>query len=1041
MSMIRKSISTLIVSLVSLALAGSLSAQDQTGRIAGRVLDAMSQQAIANVNIVVEGQALGAMSGNDGTYAVRDVPAGTYQLTATSIGYGPLTQEVTVTAGETATVDFSLQVQAVVMEDIVATGYGTQQRAEITGSVATIDGPKADVGVITNVNQMIDGRVSGVRVVPTTGEPGAGAQIRIRGSNSLGASSAPLYVIDGVPISNVQTEADGIGIGGTASLARSPLNMISPSDIETITILKDAAAASVYGSRGANGVVLITTKKGAPQRITMEYDGYISSASRANSLDVLNGDEYRAFIQQQVNAGVIDASRLNSLGTANTNWEDEVTRSALITNQNLSFSGGIEAARFRASLNYMGQEGVIQNSGLERIQGRLNGTFSAFDDYLRMDLYLTSSHTENDYVSFQNTGGFEGSVLQNMVVFNPTQPVTITDPETGEVSFYELGTGVQSVRNPVAIAEQVQDEASTSRTLGSLNLELDLVGDLTLGLVGGVDRSASNRRTYLPAESPVGAEFQGRALQQERDKTDLTFIGRLEWDGSFGENHRLNAVAGFENQELDLKTFSAEARGFITDAFSFSNLAGGGTRPIVNSNEEDIRLLGTLARVNYTYKDRYIVTGMFRYDGASNFAENNKWGAFPSVSAAWRISEEPFMAGGAFSEFRLRGGWGIVGNPAIPAYSSLITLAPDTEGVFGEESAVGIGATQNPNPDLKWERTESWGVGLDFGFVDNRLFFILDGYVKNTRDLLQTVDVPQPAAQSTRLENIGSIRNAGFEFSADAIMVDNASVTWSAGLRFDMNRNEVQSLGDQSFIRNGGVSGQGQSGQTSQRLIPGQPIGTFWGPEYLGVDDQGRQQFNQYQVTRDEDGNEIGRELIGTTTQPSGDDFVVIGDANPNFGLGFNTTVNWGGLDAYMLLSSQVGQDVFNNTALVYSTKSNALQDKNFLASAIDDPISIFEPAIFSDRWLENGSFLRLQNITLGYTFRVGTGTLRAYVSGDNLFVITGYSGYDPEVYTASNASRDSDSGGVGLGRSTPGMDYLTYPKARTFLFGINFNI
>jgi iron complex outermembrane receptor protein len=880
---------------------------------------------------------------------------------------------------------------------------------------------------------MIEGRVSGVRVVPSTGEPGAGQQIRIRGSNSLGASSAPLYVIDGVAISNVASEADGIGVGGTASLPRSPLNMVNPSDIETITILKDAAATSIYGSRGANGVILITTKKGAPQAITMEYDGYVASASPRSYLDLLDGNEYRSFIQDQIAAGNFDPSRLASLGSENTDWEREVTRSSLITNHNLAFSGGVGAANFRASLNYMGQDGIVKGSGLERIQGRLNGTFNAFDNILRMDLRLTSSHTENEYVMFQNTGGFEGTVLQNMVVFNPTQPITVTDPETGEVKFYELGTGVQSVRNPVAITEQVQDEASTSRTLGSLDINLDLLSSLTLRVLGGVDRSASNRRTYLPAASPVGAEWQGRALQQERDKTDVTFIGSLSWSESFGADHNVNVVGAFETQEFNLKTFSAEGRGFLTDAFSFSNLSAGNTRPIVESRDEDIRALSGIARANYTYKDRYTVQGVFRYDGASNFAENNKWGAFPAISASWRISEEPFMTGDAFSELRLRGGWGVNGNPAIPAYSSLITLEPETEGVFGESSFTGVGASQNPNPDLKWERTESFNIGLDFGFLNNRISAVFDFYNKNTRDLLLVVDVPQPAPVPTRLENVGSVRNRGFEFTTDAIIVDNASVTWSAGLRFDRNRNEVTDLGEQSFIRNGGVSGQGQSGQTSQRLIPGEPIGTFWGPEYVGVDDQGRQLFNDY----DETGN-----LLGTTTQPGGDDFVVIGNANPDFGLGFNTSVSWGNLDAYFLLAGQFGQDVFNNTALVYSTKSNALQDKNFLKEAIDDPIGIFEPAIFSDRWIESGSFLRLQNISIGYAFQFSGSTLRAYVSGDNLFVITGYSGYDPEVYTGSDAARDPASGaGVGLGRSTPGIDYLTYPKARTFLFGVNFTL
>ena len=1039
MSMTRNFILALIVSL---SWTGSLFAQDQTGRITGRALNAMTQEAIANASIVVEGQALGTVTGNDGTFAIRDVPAGTYQVTATMIGYAPITQEVTVTAGETATVDFSLQIQALVMEDIVATGYGTQERLAITGSVATIDAPEANVGVITNVNQMMDGRVSGVRITQNSGEPGSGQQIRIRGGNSINASSAPLYVIDGIAISNVQTEADGIGVGGSAGLARSPLNLLNPSDIETITILKDASATAIYGSRASNGVVLITTKRGAPGAVSMEFNSYVASAASANRLDVLNGDEYRQFVQDQVSAGNLDPSRLAGLGTANTDWENEVTRSSLTQNYDLIFSGGIQAARFRASLNFMDQEGILLNNGLQRIQGRLNGTFSAFNDILNMDLRLTSSHNENKYVSVQNAGGFEGDLLQNMVVFNPTQPVTVTNPDTGEEEFYELGTGRQSVRNPVAIAEQLQDEASTSRTLASLGIGLDLLPSLTAQLVGGVDRSASNRRTYLPRESAIGAEWEGRALQQERDITNITFQGTLTWDQSFGEDHRLDVVGGFETADYDLRTFSAEARGFATDAFSFSNLSGGNIRPIVESRLEELRLLSGFGRANYGFKDRYFVTGVFRYDGSSNFGAGNKWSSFPAISASWRISEEGFMADGPFSELRLRGGWGVQGNPAVPPYSSLITLEPGDDYVFGESSITGVNATQNANPDLKWERTEQISAALDFGFMDNRLAFILEGYVKNTKDLLLEVTVPQPAAVGTRLENIGKVKNTGFEFSFDHVAVDNSSVTWSYGLVFDLNRNEVVDLGVQSFIANGGVSGQGQSGQNAQRILPGHPIGTFWGPEFVGVDEQGRQLFNQYEVQRDAGGNEIGRTLIGTTLVPGGDDKVVIGDANPSFGLGLNSSLTWGKLDASFLLVSEVGQDVLNNTALVYSSKSNVLQDKNFLKSALDDPIGILEPAILSDLWIEDGSYLRLQNLTVGYSFRFGSTTLRAYVAGDNLFLITGYSGYDPQVFTGTDTGREPAEGaGVGLGRSTPGMDWLSYPRARTFLFGINFGI
>ncbi len=1035
MSMTRNAISVLIIGM---SWAGSLFAQDQTGSITGRVVDNSNLQPIASANVIIEGMAFGAVSGSTGAFVINEVPAGTHQLTARVIGYAPLTQEVTVTGGETATVDFSLQIQALVMEDIVATGYGTQERLSITGSVATIDATEADVGVILNVNQMIDGRISGVRITQNGGEPGSGQQIRIRGGTSISASNEPLYVIDGIPISNINTEADGIGIGGTASLARSPLNLLNPSDIETITILKDAAASAIYGSRAANGVVLITTKGGAVGAVQFEYNGYVATSSPANSLDLLNGAEYRQFVQEQVTAGNLDPSRLANLGSANTDWENAVSRSAFTQNHNLVFSGGSQASRFRASLNYMDQDGIVLNNGFERIQGRLNGTQSAFNDRLRLDLRLTSSHTENNYLPSQNTGGFEGAVFQNMVIYNPTRPVMMTDPDTGEEVFFELGPGVQSARNPVALAEQIEDFASTSRTLGSLSASLDLLTSLTAQVVFGVDRSASNRRTFLPASSPVGAEFNGRALQQSREKTDITLQTTLTWQQDFGQDHGFDVVGGFETADYQLRTFSAEARDFLTDAFSFSNLTAGGERPIVNSFQEDIRILSGFGRANYSYKDRYFLTGVLRYDGASNFGAGNKWATFPAVSASWRISEEGFMADGPFSELRLRGGWGLQGNPAVPAFSSLIALGPGSEAVFGEESFVGVGPTQNPNPNLKWETTEQVSVALDFGFANNRIAGTIEGYVKNTRDLLLTVDVPQPAAVSTRLENIGKVRNRGFEASLDAVLTDRPNLNWRAGLVFDLNRNKVVDLGARTFIPNGGVSGQGQSGQSSQRLLPGFPTGTFWGPEFVGVDEMGRQLFNKYEIQFDADGNIISRELIGTTTQPTGDDFLVIGDATPSFAFGINSRLTWGKFDASFLVQSEIGQDVLNNTALVYSTKGNVLQDKNFLRSALTDPIGLFEPAIFSDRWIEDGSYLRLQNLSVGYTFRwSGTGTVRVYASSDNLFLITGYSGYDPQVYSGSDANRDPD----GLGRSTPGIDYLSYPRARTFSFGINLNI
>lgn len=1012
-----------------LIVAGSGSLVAQTGVISGRVVDATSATAISGATIQIEELRRSTTTGVDGTFRLADVPVGTHRVTARVIGYGPVTQQVSVQAGQTTALEFSLERQVVVMDAVVVTGYGAQRRAEITGSVASVDATEADVGVISNPDELIQGRVAGVHITQNHGEPGAGVQIRVRGGTSISASNEPLYVIDGVPVQNLPTEPGGVGIGGSPALPRNPLNLINPKDVESITVLKDASAAAIYGARGANGVILIETKQGVRDRTVFEYDGYVSVATPARRLDLLNGDEYRAFIQDQVAAGTLPATRLSSLGSANTDWEREVTRSAVMHNHNLSFSGGTEATQYRASLNYMNQQGVALSSGWERFQGRLNGTHYAWNDRLQLRVNLTSSHVRHDYLPFENTGGFEGGVFQNMVVFNPTQPVMVADPATGDSVFYEIGTGRQSVRNPVAMARQILDFANTTRTLGNVRAQLDVLSNLHAQLIVGVDRSESIRRTYFPKASPVGAEWNGRALQESRELTGVTFQSLLTFREQFAGVHDLEVVAGYEFNDYTIDLFGADARDFLTDAFGYDNLSAGAQREPPFSYREDRRLVGFFGRAVWGFRDRYFLTGVLRRDGSSRFGADNKWATFPAISASWRIGEEDFMATSPFSELRLRVGYGLQGNEAVPAYASLITLAPGDRYVFGNTAVVGVAPTRNPNPSLKWEKTSQFNVAVDYGLANNRISGSFEYYVKNTSDLLLEVTVPQPAIVERRFENIGKVRNSGLEATFDALLINKANVTFEAGLVFAAERNEVVDLGGRNFITTGFVSGQGQSGQVSQRILPGHPLGTFYGPEYVGVDNTGKQLFNQYQVQRDSLGREISRTLIGTTTTPSGDDFVPIGDANPDFTVGIRGQLAWGRLDASFIGRWEQGRDVFNNTALVYSTKGNALQDKNFLKAALADPIGINEPAIFSSRWIEDGSFFRLQNVTVGYRFDLPAfiSTARAarvYVSSDNLLLLSGYSGYDPEAHSES-------------GLASRGIDYLSYPRARTFTAGL----
>ncbi|MFN2565647.1 MAG: SusC/RagA family TonB-linked outer membrane protein [Gemmatimonadaceae bacterium] len=1026
-----------------LLLATRLGAQGSTGTITGRVMDGPSRQPLAGVTMRVEGTTRGAITRDDGTYRIVDAPAGVNRVRATRIGFGPQQLDVTVTPGGTATADFTMQPQAAVLEGVVVTGYGTQRREAITGSVATVDAEQARVGVVTNPEQMIQGRVAGVQITQNNGEPGSGVQIRIRGGTSISASNEPLYVIDGVPIQNVETETRAMDAATSASAAlpRNPLNLLNPADIQSITILKDAAATAIYGSRAANGVILIETKKGAAGGASTEYDGYVGVASPARTYDLVSAGQYRAFAQEQValnracvanpptgvdctRVGLAPAS-LDALGPANTDWQDEVLHNATTQNHNLAFAGGRGETQYRASVNYMDQQGIAVANSFQRLQGRLNGNHQTFENRLRLNINLTASQVENDYLPFENTGGFEGGVFQNVVIFNPTQPVRTTDGGTGTVRFFEVGTGRQSIRNPLAMANQIADVGTTSRILGNIQGELDLMPGLTASLNFGGDRSTGVRKTYLPKSSPIGAEFNGRARQADRTNQALTLQSLLTYRREMNEEHRFDVVGGYEYSEYENDEFWIDVRNFLTDAFSFNNLGASNaqTRNTFSWAEES-RLVSFFGRANYSFRDRYFLTGVLRRDGSSRFGEGNKWAVFPAISASWRISKEPFMANMPFSDLRIRAGYGLQGNPGVPPYASLILLetAENARYGFGDVTTVGVAPSRNPNPNLKWEQTAQFNVAADYGFRNNTISGSIEYYRKNTKDLLLTVFVPQPAAVDTMIQNIGKVQNQGIEASLDALALSRRNLSATLGLVFTAERSKVVDLGGRSFIGTGGVSGQGQSGQLAQRIIPGEPLGTFYGPVFVGVNNSGQQLFRCNRTT--------AGCTNGQTTAPTADDYDIIGNANPDFTLGIRSQANWGQFDLSFLIRSEVGQEVFNNTALVYSTKGNALQGKNFLRDALTDGIGLREPAIFSSKYIENGSFTRLQNVTIGYTFNTlpafagPVRNARVYVSGDNLLLLTGYSGIDPEVH-------------VQAGLASRGIDYLTYPRPRTFTAGV----
>jgi len=1033
-----------ILALLSV-LAVPLAAQN-TGTIRGQVVDSVTQQGLVGATIQIQGAPRQTASGTDGSFTLSEVPAGTVVLKVTRIGFGPQTRSVSVTAGGTEEARFALAPTASLLEAIVVTGYGTQRREAITGSVSTVDATSANVGVKTNVDQMLQGRAAGVDIIQNNGEPGAGMQILIRGGSSISNTNEPLYVIDGVPINNVATQPEGMGAGGAPPLARNPMNMINPGDIASITILKDASASAIYGSRAANGVILIETKHGTTAGAsTIQYEGYVSAASPSKKLDVLNGGEYRAFVTQQVSAFVADTAacpkpvtptclgaadgldpiHATRLGTANTDWYQAITRTAVTHNHNLSFSGGSEDTRYRASLNYMNQPGVTIANGLERIQGMLSANHRAFDNRLRLATTVTTSRSNDTYITYENTGGFEGGVFMNVAIFNPTQPVTVTD-STG-THYYE--SGGTSVRNPVALARQVANVGNSTRSLGNASAEFDLMSGLTAKVALGLDHSNGDRQIYFPNANPVGVALGGGLAQQASlENSTRTLQTLLTFNRQAGVSS-FDVVGGYEYTKFSSNLVGAQGVGFFTDAFGFNNLSVANSKTNW-SDAQDWRLVSFLSRANYGYKDKYFVTGILRYDGSSKFATGHQWALFPGLSASWHLSQEGFAQSLPFSDLKLRVGYGRIGNPGIPPYQSLIVLQGGTGGSYpwGDTPQSGVFPSLNGNPNLKWEQTGEFNVGVDFGLWGNRLAGSAEYYIKNTSDLLEYVTAPAPAQNSLTLVNIGKLRNHGVELTLDALVASRPNLTWRTGFTFAAQRNKVITLGPFSFVQSGRVSGQGQSDQWAERLLPGQPL-TFYGPVFVGIDGTGKQLFTCATPS--------ASCVNGQTTAPTANDYAVIGNANPDFTFGFRNQITLGKFDISALIRGSVGQDVFNNTALVYSTKGNALQDKNFLRPALTDATGLHEPAIYSSRWVESASFVRLQNLTVNYTLDVPALTRNArsaqlFVSVDNLFVLTGYSGLDPEVSNLNQASLTPDAG-----LAARGIDYLSYPRPRTVTGGL----
>jgi iron complex outermembrane receptor protein len=1013
---------TAVAFALSFLCAGLAFAQETT--VSGTVTDAQSGETLPGVNVTIQGTQSGTVTDAQGQYELG-VPGPNATLVFSFVGY----RSETVQVGDRTVIDVSLQQDVGQLDQVVVTGYGSQRRQEITGSVSSVDIDAANVGQTTSPQDLLRGRVSGVQVLDNSGEPGAGTSVRIRGTSSITAGAEPLYVIDGVPINSTNVTPGGASSGGVSSSSSSnPLALINPQDIESMQVLKDAAATAIYGSQGANGVVLIETKSGQGETLQVDYSGKVSAATFANQLDVANGTQFRRAESCASDLGDFDSfgqcfsQREGDFSGTSTDWQEEASRAAVQHEHNLSLSGGTEASSFRASLNYMSQEGILLENALDRLTGRVNARHQEFDNRLRFNLNLTASYLNRKHLFFNQGGGFEGGVIKGMVGFDPRQPVR---SETG--AFNEFSS---SIKNPVALQERVLDRTDQKRIIGNFSAELDILENLTADATIGIDNSEGIRRTGIPGSGPtlwVGRQTEGLARQAERELSNIVPQLTLEYEQDLLGSHTLRLLGGAEYEREVWQAWDVQTEEFITDATLFNNLGGGANPQDPGSTKQLVEQIGLFGRLNYNINDRYLLNATLRRDGSSVFGANQKFAWFPSASVGWNIAQQSWLQDTEWlTQLKLRLSYGISGNQAVPPLRSQAILAPDPtfSGVFGdsESGQTGVAQRQAPNPDLKWEETEEFNVGLDF--TAGRFDGSIEGYRKTTTDLLLEVPVPPPSVSTTRLGNVGEVRNTGVEASVSAFVIEREDMSLNVGLNASSNRNEVRSLGGREFIDHTPVNGAGQTGVDAQRLQAGHPIGAFYGPVFERINDAGNE------VYRTPDG--------GTTTALGEAERAFLGNPVPDVTYGLNLSYQYQSFDVSAFFRGEQGREIFNNTGLEFATKSNLGRGIGILEEALQDGTNSGHVPNYSSRWIQDASFFRLDNLTLGYTLpdagTYGLRRARIYGTVQNVFVITPYDGFDPEVNT--NVT------GRGLGfrdvaRPTRGVDYTSYPRSRTFTLGL----
>ena len=978
-----------------------LHAQQGTGTIRGQVVDAERLAPLPDVTISVADQTV--LTGSGGFFVVTDVPSGVYTLRANYIGHRPVEQQVTVTAGGEANVQVRMTIAPFELDPVVAIGYGEAQTEDLTGVVTEVSKEAFNTGRVVSPEELIQAKVAGVQVTENNGgEPGGGFSLRIRGGTSVTASNEPLYVIDGVPLD----------VGGGLSSGRNPLNFLNPDDIASFTVLKDASSTAIYGSRGANGVVLIETTSGrraaADRGVSVNYRGNFSGSTPVAGPDIMNAQEFRAAVSAQT------PEKLDLLANETTDWRDAVEQNAFGQEHMVAVAGGGDKMDFRVSLGFLNQDGVVKPAGTQRVSLNVGYNQLLFNDRLRLTASVLGARMEDTYTP--------GGVLGNSTNFAPTQP--IYDPDSFYGGYFEWSDPL-AANNPVGELNLVTDKGVAYRSVGSVTGEyfLPWLEGLSVTERLGYDVVNSDRAFFAPSTNRGLAEtgIDGRVSRGTPTQFSYLTDTYLTFKHVF-EEVTLTATGGYSYQQWRYDDTSWRAENLSSDLLGPDGVPVAEDRFTFLTVDEN-KLASWFGRANIDLFDRFVVNASIRADGSSRFGEDNRWATFPAFGGAWKIKSEPFTDDWDFlSDLKLRASWGVNGNQAFANYQQYFRYQygdAQTRAQFGDRFVPTIRPSA-ADPNIKWEETTSTNIGLDWGFFDNRLWGSLEFYWKSTDDLIFTVPIAAGTNFANQLTtNIGSMSNDGIELSVNALVAggEGDGFSWDLGFNIAHQSNELTEInpfggGNEIFV--GGIDGG--VGNTVQILIPGSEINSFY--VYEHIMEGGKPVYSD----RNGDGNITNEDLY---VDQNGDgivnqnDFVVFNSPQPDWLMGLTSLMRWNRFDLSFTLSAQIGNYVYNNVASnrgFYDNLRDSEAPNNLHRSVLETEFQ--SPQYFSDYYVEDASFLRLNNVQLGYTFRNLFNGLRVYAVAQNLFTITGYSGIDPTA-------------GIN------GIDNNIYPRAQTFTAGV----